>query len=217
MKSSQKFMLASLAVGGVIGLVILGYRKVFSEGRNEKEGLKNDMKGESNDKTPVELGKAESESTSSAATGRKEKSDNLEVELILESGSQIRKRFRDLAGMIINGENVDNKNILGIKDFRSTFIRKASIVYMYNEEAMNRIPSDDNEMYDFLREVGLKYQFDKLIKRNQYEHGFRRQGPNTRQSSRKLNGPSRRRTTIKISPVGGGEKTVAPVQETEIH
>ena len=210
-------MLASLAVGGVIGLVILGYRKVFSEGRNEKEGLKNDMKGESNDKTPVELGKAESESTSSAATGRKEKSDNLEVELILESGSQIRKRFRDLAGMIINGENVDNKNILGIKDFRSTFIRKASIVYMYNEEAMNRIPSDDNEMYDFLREVGLKYQFDKLIKRNQYEHGFRRQGPNTRQSSRKLNGPSRRRTTIKISPVGGGEKTVAPVQETEIH
>ena len=210
-------MLASLAVGGVIGLVILGYRKVFSEGRNEKEGLKNDMKGESNDKTPVELGKAESESTSSAAIGRKEKSDNLEVELILESGSQIRKRFRDLAGMIINGENVDNKNILGIKDFRSTFIRKASIVYMYNEEAMNRIPSDDNEMYDFLREVGLKYQFDKLIKRNQYEHGFRRQGPNTRQSSRKLNGPSRRRTTIKISPVGGGEKTVAPVQETEIH
>ena len=217
MKSSQKFMLASLAVGGAIGLVILGYRKVFSEGRNEKEGLKNDMKGESNDKTPVELGKAESESTSSAAIGRKEKSDNLEVELILESGSRIRKRFRDLAGMIINGENVDNKNILGIKDFRSTFIRKALIVYMYNEEAMNRIPSDDNEMYDFLREVGLKYQFDKLIKRNQYEHGFRRQGPNTRQSSRKLNGPSRRRTTIKISPVGGGEKTVAPVQETEVH
>lgn len=203
MKSSQKFMMASLATLVAGSLVFLGYRKVSGVKRNEKEDLKKDLeKGESNDKTPVELGKTSDEPAARVNTVS-------EVDSILETGVQIRTRLAGIARAIIQGEYIDNKDILNAEDFLAVFVRNAMIVYMQNEEALEQLPRSVEDMYNFLDTVSLRADFTKLVKKNRYAHGFR--GTIQPKQTLKRRDINIRRPRSSVN--GGGEKTTARVEQ----
>lgn len=176
----QKFMMAGLVIGG---LVFLGYRKVFGAKRNEKEDcIEREKKDEKvTNGTPVELGK-----TGSGETPEERIAE--EIKCNLETGHEITVRFAKLASAIIAGKcDIENTEILNAEDFLKVFISKAVIVYMYNEEALEKLPRDVPEMFNFLGTVNLKERYDKMIDRNRQAKGF---GP------KKQKGGGKKRTTL---------------------